>query len=242
MPVPDRALGLRLTVAAVLTIVLLVPLSLLAVLVVGNWPPLHSVDLEITDALHSFAVGHTAWVRAMAVWSYLCDPNAMRVAALGLAVWLWRVKDAPRLAWWVVVSMTVGGVLAALIKLLVGRHRPELLEPVARAAGYSFPSGHALNSALAAGVFLLVLLPFVHDRRWLRVLLWTMVILIPLITGVCRVGLGVHWASDVLAGWLMGIAVVAATAAAFAAWRERSGRRRVTATDEGVEPEIAQPA
>ena len=178
----------------------------------------------------------------MAVWSYLCDPNAMRVAALVLAVWLWRRKDAPRLAWWVVVTMTVGGVLAALLKLLVGRHRPELLEPVARAAGYSFPSGHALNTALAAGVFLLVLLPFVHDRRRLRGLLWTMVILIPLITGVCRVGLGVHWTSDVLAGWLMGIGVVAATAAAFTAWRERSGRRRVKVTDEGVEPEIAQRA
>jgi undecaprenyl-diphosphatase len=52
----------------------------------------------------------------------------------------------------------------------------------------------------------------------------------------------VHWTSDVLAGWLMGIGVVAATAAAFAAWRERSGRRRVKVTDEGVEPEIAQPA
>jgi membrane-associated phospholipid phosphatase len=242
VPVPDRALGLRLAVAAVLAIVLLVPLSLLAVLVVGNWPPLHSVDLDITDALHSFAVGHTAWVYAMAAWSYLCDPNVMRVAALVLAVWLWRGKDAPRLAWWVVVTMTVGGVLAAVVKLLVGRHRPEMLEPVARAAGYSFPSGHALNTALAAGVFLLVLLPFVHDRRRLRGLLWTMVILIPLITGVCRVGLGVHWTSDVLAGWLMGIAVVAATAAAFAAWRERSGRRRVKVTDEGVEPEVAQQA
>ncbi len=242
MPVPDRALGLRLTLAAVLAFVLLVPLSLLAVLVVGNWPPLHSVDLDITDALHGFAAGHIAWVRAMAVWSYLCDPNVMRAAALVLAVWLWRRKDAPRLAWWVVVTMTVGGVLAALLKLLVGRHRPELLDPVARAAGYSFPSGHALNTALAAGVFLLVLLPFVHDRRRLRGLLWTMAILIPLITGVCRVGLGVHWTSDVLAGWLMGIAVVAATAAAFAAWRERSGRRRVKVTDEGVEPEIAQRA
>ena len=242
MPAPDRALGLRLAVAAALTIVLLVPLSLLGVLVVGNWPPLHAVDLDITDASHSVAVGNTVWVRAMAAWSYLCDPNTLRAAALALALWLWRAKDAPRLAWWVVVTMTVGGVLAALLKLLVGRNRPELLEPVARAAGYSFPSGHALNAALAAGVFLLVLLPFVHDRRWLRGLLWTMVILVPLVTGLCRVGLGVHWASDVLAGWLMGIAVVAATAAGFAAWRERSGRRRVKVTEEGVEPEVAQRA
>ena len=66
-------------------------------------------------------MGHTAWVYAMAAWSYLCDPNVMRVAALVLAVWLWRSKDAPRLAWWVVVTMTVGGLLAAVLKLLWAR-------------------------------------------------------------------------------------------------------------------------
>ena len=241
MPVVDRSLGLRLTVAAVLAVLLLVPFSLIAVLVVDNWAPLRDLDLSVTDALHGFALDHPAWVRAMAVWCVVFDPNSLRVAAAVLVVWLWR-RGASGLAVWVVVTMTVGGVLGALLKLLVGRHRPDLLEPVARATGYAFPSGHALNNALAAGVFLLVLLPFVKGRRWLRAALWTVAILVPLITGISRVGLGVHWASDVVAGWLLGVAVVAATTAAFEAWRERLGRRRVAVTDEGVEPEIARDA
>jgi undecaprenyl-diphosphatase len=69
--------------------------------------------------------------------------------------------------------------------------------------------------------------------------LWAVAIVIPLITGVSRVGLGVHWTSDVVAGWLLGVAVVAATTAGFEAWRGRVGRRKVDVTGEGVEPEIA---
>ena len=235
----DRDLGLRLTAAAVLTIGLLVPTALVGILVVGTWDPLYDVDESLTRALHTFAVGHPAWVVAMSVWSYMFDPNVLRIAAAALALWLWRRRGAPRLAWWVVVTMTAGGVLGAVLKLLVGRHRPDLLEPVARAAGYSFPSGHSLNTALAAGVFLLVFLPFASGHPGRRAMLWTVAVLVPLITGICRVGLGVHWASDVIGGWLMGVAVVAATTTAFQAWRAWTGRRRAVVTAEGVEPEIA---
>jgi membrane-associated phospholipid phosphatase len=117
--------------------------------------------------------------------------------------------------------MTAGGVLGVVLKLLVGRHRPDLLDPVARASGYSFPSGHALNNALAASVFLLVLLP-VFPRK--RAFLWAGAIVIPLITGLSRIGLGVHWTSDVVAGWLLGVAVTAVTAWAYLGWE--AGLRR----------------
>ena len=79
-------------------------------------------------------------------------------SVLGVAIWLWR-RGAQRLAVWAVVTMAVGGVLGVLLKLLVDRARPAFPEPVAHASGYSFPSGHALNSMLGVGVLLLVFLP-----------------------------------------------------------------------------------
>jgi len=106
---------------------------------------------------------------------------------------------------------------------------------VARASGYSFPSGHALNNALAASVFLLVLLPVAKRAR---PLLWTAAVVIPVVTGLSRIGLGVHWTSDVVAGWLLGLATTAATAGAFLTWQGGRGRRPHVAT-EGLQPEIA---
>jgi membrane-associated phospholipid phosphatase len=233
----DRSLGLRLAVAAVLAVVVLVPFALLWALVAGSWAPLHALDAGATDALHGFAVGHPGWVGAMAVWSYAFDPNVWRLGALVLVVWLVR-RQAVSVALWVALTMAVGGAAGALLKLLAGRDRPDLLEPVAHATGYSFPSGHALNSALGAGVFLLVLLPLTGDRPGRRRALWAVAVVVPLVTGICRIGLGVHWTSDVVAGWLLGVAVVSATAAGFEAWRRRSGRRLVDVAEQGIEPEI----
>jgi membrane-associated phospholipid phosphatase len=236
-----ESLGLRPTVAGVVALLLLVPFALLAVLVVGNWTPLHEWDGVVTDTLHRFAMGHPAWVRAMLVCSFVFSPTALRVVAVAVVMWLYR-RGARGPALWVAITMVAGGVLDAVLKLLVGRHRPDLLDPVARAAGFSFPSGHALNSALAGGVFLLIFLPFVKDRPGWRIMLWAAAIVVPLVTGVSRIMLGVHWTSDVIAGWLLGAAVVAVTAAAFETWRERLGRRRTQVTDEGVEPEIVNEA
>ena len=239
MPVQDhdRSLEVRLAAAGVALLAVLIPFGLVAIWVIGDWSPLHTLDQQVTDALHTVAVDRPGLVRFMLFWSVVFGPNGWRLAALVLVVILFR-RRALRLAWWIVITMTVGGVLAAVLKLLVGRNRPDLLNPVAEAAGYSFPSGHALNAALGAGVLLLALLSLFRDRRGLRVGLWAAAVLLPLVTGLFRIVLGVHWTSDVVGGWLLGAAVVAGTAAAFEGWRWRRGRARTSMAAEGVEPEM----
>ncbi|GIF14045.1 phosphatase PAP2 family protein [Actinoplanes teichomyceticus] len=219
----EIAFGVRTTAAAVAATALLVPFGMLAALVAARSATLHDLDGRVTDALHDLALDHPGWVDAMSWWSLLLHPNTWRLAALLLAIRLARRRETV-LAWWVVATMTAGGVLGAVLKLLFGRHRPDLLDPVAQATGYSFPSGHAFTSALGAAVILLVLLPRTRGRGR-RAALCAAAVLLPLVTAGTRVGLGVHWTSDVAAGLLLGVAVPAVTVAVF---QRRRVRQRVT--------------
>nr|WP_307871031.1 phosphatase PAP2 family protein [Micromonospora sp. C51] len=204
-------------------VLLVVPFALLATLVLGDWPPLRRLDLAITTELHGYALDHPVWVRAMSFWTDAFAPMSLRAVALVLVIWLAR-DGARRLAGWVASTMVLGGLLGPLLKLLVGRQRPDLPDPVAQAPGLAFPSGHALNAMLAAGVLLVVFLPRTGPRSATRAAVWLGALTIAVVTGFSRVALGVHWSSDVLAGWLLGAAVVVATATAFAVWsRRRSG-------------------
>ncbi|TDB70588.1 phosphatase PAP2 family protein [Micromonospora sp. KC723] len=228
----DHPLGLRLTLAAVAAFLVLVPFALLAALVLAGWPPLHALDVEVTETMHRYAVDNPAWTWTMNVWTDVFGPGPLRIAALPLVVWLWR-RHARRLAVWVVTTMAVGGLLNALLKVLVGRHRPDLPEPVSDAVGYAFPSGHAMNAALAAGVLLVVFLPLARGRAGVRGAVWVAALALAGVTGLSRVVLGVHWTSDVLAGWLLGAAVVAGTCAVFAVWRDRPGDRTAPSVPAG---------
>lgn len=93
------------------------------------------------------------------------------------------------------------------VKAFVARARPDLLEPIVEARGFSFPSGHSALGMVAWGILgVLVMrsrLP-VGVRRGIVAVLGLIVLLI----GLSRVWLGVHYPTDVLAGWTAGAVVV----------------------------------
>ncbi|GLW27987.1 phosphatase PAP2 family protein [Actinoplanes regularis] len=206
-------LGVRTAQATVAAVALLVPFGVIAALVAANATVPRDLDVRIADRMHEVALAQPGLVDAMYWWSLLLHPNTWRIAAVVLAIGLAR-RGKKALAWWVVATMAAGGILGGVLKLLFGRHRPDLLDPVAQATGYSFPSGHALNAALGAAVFLLVLLPRTRGRRK-RAALVAGAVILPLITAYARVLLGVHWTSDVVAGMLLGSAVPAITVSVF---------------------------
>ena len=108
---------------------------------------------------------------------------------------------------------------------------------MAYAPGYSFPSGHAMTATTSFAVLILVLAPLM-TRVW-RTACWCVAVFSVLGVGFTRVALGVHWFSDVLGGWLLGLTVVAFTAWSFEAWRADTGRGRAP-VGQGLEPELTE--
>ena len=117
----------------------------------------------------------------------------------------------------------IGGMLVStLLKLGFNRPRPDLPHLV-EVYTASFPSGHATLSAITF-LTLAALLARVHDQRRVQVYFMALAILLTVAVGVSRVYLGVHYASDVLAGWCVGSAW-AILCWASALWLERSRGR-----------------
>jgi undecaprenyl-diphosphatase len=204
-------------------------------LVESEWEPLQRLDTSVADSLNDVARDDSGLVQALDVVAVVFEPWVFRAVVLGVAVWLWA-RGARRLAVWAAVTMIVGGILGVLLKLLVERARPTFPEPVAHASGFSFPSGHALNSMLAVGVLLLIFLPVLQGAR--RLLACVLGAAVVLVTGYDRVALGVHFVSDVIAGWVVAIAVLVGTYTGFELWRREAGLAPST-VGEGVDPEAA---
>lgn len=103
----------------------------------------------------------------------------------------------------VAASIAGGAILSAVIKSALARPRPELVPHLVHVTSPSFPSGHAMNSAIVY-MTLAVLLARSEKRRRVQIYLICVAIALSLIIGCSRVFLGVHWPSDVLAGWVVG--------------------------------------
>jgi membrane-associated phospholipid phosphatase len=211
--------------------------GLLAVAVESAWDPFRELDQRTASYLHDRATGHPLVIRILLRVSEFGGPTPARVLIVVLAAVLW-VRGARRLALWALATMLAGAVLDIVLKTLVDRARPGLPHPFAHAPGASFPSGHALTSALAGGIVVLVLLPLVGPAG--KAAVWSIVTLAVLAVGYSRVALGVHWVTDVVGGWLLAVALLAASVSAFQTWRVEHGLRPARPATEGVEPEEAR--
>lgn len=234
---PDTRGGLRLTLAAAGTLILLVPFGLLLLLVADHWQPLRRLDHDLAAQLNTYPFGHPTYVTVLKVISTVGHPAVFQAIAVAVAVWL-LVRRRPRLAGWLVVTVFGGGLLSSIVKVAVGRKRPLLAHPVAHAASASFPSGHSLGSVVGVGALLLVFLPSVRPSTRPPVMalgaLWVLSI------GFSRLGLGVHYLTDVLGGYLLGAGWLAVTTAAFTAWRRDLARPPRPLT-QGLEPSGPEP-
>ncbi|OBF65784.1 phosphatidic acid phosphatase [Mycobacterium sp. 852002-51971_SCH5477799-a] len=180
---------------------------------ITSWLAAHR-DLWLTSTLR--VVTHAGGPLLLAAFAF-----PISVAAA------WRCRS-----WRPVVLVLVcgGGIPLVLFaaKALVGRERPPVPFALVDADGYSFPSGHATGTAATTVITAWLL------TRWLipwwtgRVVVWTVAIASVFLIGFSRVYLGVHYVSDVLAGWMLGIAWAGAVMLAGFWWdnARRAGPRQ----------------
>jgi undecaprenyl-diphosphatase len=195
---------------------------------------LESADHGTAADLNSLVAGHAAIVRVIRAVTWLGSDGVLWTVVGVLALVL-AIRRRWRLAAYLVVTSAGALVLDPVLKDLVGRLRPTVAHPVAHGTGNSFPSGHSLGSIVCYGAVLLVFLP-ATSGRWRTAFKSAVIALVALI-GISRLLLGVHYVSDVVGGWAIGVAWIGLTAYAFEVLRRESGRPVTEPLAEGLEPE-----
>lgn len=102
-----------------------------------------------------------------------------------------------------VINLLGVTIINNLIKVIVARPRPDINRLV-RETGYSFPSGHSITSMVFYGYLVYLIYKYIDNKKIKIPLMIFLIILIPII-GLSRIYLGVHYTSDVLCGFLLGI-------------------------------------
>ena len=221
---PVRTEQRPLVLAAVLLVVVVVSVSaalLVHQLVVASWPPVADADRVVLVELHDVVAGMPWLVFCLKVLGRLETPLVYQALMVVVAVWLlWSRR--PVAAVYTVVTILIGLELPRLIKEVVRRPRPGLLDPVADAGGFSFPSGHAMCATIVALTFLVAAWPVLRGR-WRRTAV-VIVMVGVLLTCLARLGLGVHYLTDVVAGVLLGVGWVALVTAVLVVPLCREGR------------------
>ena len=162
------------------------------------------IDLYFTEAIQSTVTDSRAAV--ILVMTEIGGTEAIVVLTLIVTVSLFIKKMYTAALWFGLTISLSPGVLVHLMKPVIGRERPEFLRLAAEST-YSFPSGHSTASTVFYGMLGLILILSVQ-KLWKKIIIAFITVTIILFVMASRIYLGVHFPTDVLAGFSFGAATV----------------------------------
>jgi undecaprenyl-diphosphatase len=194
-------------------------LALLTLLVVVEWSPLLAADQRIDSAIHDWALQTPVAVDVSLWLQRVGDTDNATVAVVVTVVVLLVARR-----WWLALTVAVVGALAplatTLLKSVVDRPRPVWAVPIETINQPSFPSGHATGGIAVWMVCGIAIGSLLRDPA-LGALVALPFVVLGVAIGLSRLVLGVHWPSDVAAGWAVAVCVTCIAGALFLASAER---------------------
>ncbi|CUS25961.1 membrane-associated phospholipid phosphatase [Paucilactobacillus oligofermentans DSM 15707 = LMG 22743] len=163
---------------------------------------IHIFDQTIINFIRQFSPSKTAFFKAYTV--FFNTLPIMLVVVVGVAV-LFLYKFY-RIGFFFLLIPLVGSVINVGIKDIIDRSRPQVNQLI-HYGGYSFPSGHSTIAALVFGSIIL-LVQRLSLPRYIKWILIFILLFAILLVGISRIYIGVHYPSDVLAGFCLGFMVI----------------------------------
>jgi membrane-associated phospholipid phosphatase len=194
-----KLLGILLLVGLVATTILMLTLAEIHAKIsrLDPW----RFDSHIQDQIHAQTNSGLTWIMFALTWTG--SPGIMIPAVAMFAIWLWW-RGLRHSAMLLLLSSSGAFLLALVLKLYYRRVRPDIPWAFVHEQTFSFPSGHSVFAVVLYGT--LVYLGMRHlTRMWERVIVVIGAVLLVLGIGYSRIYLGVHYPSDVAAGYFVGV-------------------------------------
>jgi undecaprenyl-diphosphatase len=177
-------------------------------------------DGVVREGVHAWASPPLTYLMRGMTW---LGSTWVLIPLTGLLVWVLARAGRRRAGALLVIAAAGAECLDQILKVAFHRVRPEPFFHLPEGLGYSFPSGHSVVSASFFGVLAAILSRRIGSRLG-KAAVWTAAALLALGIGLSRIYLGVHYPTDVLAGYAAAVIWVAALRAGYGAWLRR-GRR-----------------
>ena len=161
-----------------------------------------------------------AWLERTVVNLSALGSVAVTTLLVSVAALFLLLDHRPRQAFLLIGATAIAALGLTALKLAIGRERPSIVEHIEVVGGLSFPSGHTLISAVLYPTLGMLIASNLRQRH-LKVFVFVIAALLALVVGFTRVYIGVHYPSDVLGGWLLGLAFALAAGLVIHALKEQ---------------------
>ncbi len=182
-------------------------------------------------AVHQYA--SPVLTNVMQIASFLGSTIFLAIFGIGIFIMFWLLKRH-RAATLFAITMAGASILLFTLKNGFQRARPEPFFETVLPVSYSFPSGHSLLSFCFYGLLAAILTARI-ERRFFQALIWVCAFLLIALVGFSRIYLGVHYPSDVLAGYTAAFIWVVAVAVADHILRDRKSKDKEREQTGGLE-------
>lgn len=231
---PGEYLGLHLTIGLLLSLAAMWVFAAILEDVVHH-DPLTRFDVGVATWMHAHVPG---WLITIAVaFTTIGEPAVVAGLTLIVTIVL-LVRHRWILAAGLVVATLGGGILNEVLKQVVRRPRPQWAQPYLHGSSWSFPSGHAMGSLIAFGMFGYLLWLRVDGHR-ARIATIVVAALLIVAIGASRILLGVHYVSDVVGGYAAGAVWLSACVSGTEVARRHRGRDVAVAVPVAASPNLA---
>ncbi|MEO7038829.1 MAG: phosphatase PAP2 family protein [Gemmatimonadaceae bacterium] len=162
--------------------------------------------------------------------SMLGSPPAMAVLFAAAVLYLWRAKQRTLIVAWL-LSFIGGTILDGVMKVVVRRPRPEFAMRFLHFHSWSFPSGHSMGSLIGFAMLAYTIIRVVPIRSMIaQTAVWTGALVMVALVGYSRIYLAVHYLSDVIAGYTLGVLWLAVVFTGLQMVSRRAELRRTPST------------